>query len=69
MLSIEVLRVENYFLCFLGGCLNEKMYFYLKLDGFFFCKMMIILNRMKLGLEFFGNWISLVDGNVFEWRI
>lgn len=35
MLSTEVSRGENYFLCLLGGCLNEKMYFHLKMDGFF----------------------------------
>lgn len=35
MLSTEVSRVEYYFSCLLGGCLNEKMYFHLKVDGFF----------------------------------
>ena len=34
-LSTGLSRVENCFLCLLGGCLNEKVYFPLKTDGFF----------------------------------
>lgn len=34
-LSTEFSRLENYFLCLLGGCLYERVYFHLKTNGFF----------------------------------